>query len=140
MTHDKVEYPISPWHGAGFVPSPDGQQIAHFTESMEIAMGAPLSSRLSINGTNIEGQFSPSCVWSSNSKFLALPKWIWGGDYHRQQQLSIYSVEQQVLHVATQRYGVLQLNSFKTGLVKGVNSPAYQPAPFEFQISELGLL
>lgn len=138
MTHDKVEYPISPWHGAEFVPSSDGQQIARFTESMEIAMGAPLASSLSINGTNIEGKFLPSCVWSSDSKFLALPKWIWGGEHHKRQQLSVYSVEQQVLHVATQRYGVLQLNSFEAGLVKGVNSPAYQPEAFEFEISELG--
>lgn len=137
-----IQYPISPWHGDSFgsfeLPSPDGQVVAIFTQLTEIAMGAPVGSPLTIGGREIEGHFSPSAIWSEDSKYLALPKWIWGGPHHRTQNFAIYCLRTKQLHVTEERFSVLLLESFNAGIVRGYNSPRFK-IPFEFHISQFGL-
>ena len=137
-----IQYPISPWHGDSFgrfeLPSSDGQVVAIFTQLIEVAMGAPVGSPLTIGGREIEGHFSPSAIWSEDSKYFAVPKWVWGGPHHRSQNFAIYCMKKHKLHVTGERYSVLHLDGFSAGIVRGYNSPKLK-IPFEFHISQFGL-
>ncbi|HEU4880774.1 MAG TPA: hypothetical protein VFT45_00975 [Longimicrobium sp.] len=123
---------ISPWSYDAVLPSPDGQKTVRIKDPGEIAMGGPTSATLIVStGMTLES-CSPSMVWSDDSRFLAVPRWT----PDRAQQLAIVDVEQGTVRVLPGRYRVLQLESFDAGVVRGVDSPIYQPRPVAVAVAE----
>lgn len=96
-------------------------------------MGAPTAGRLSIStGVTLEN-CNPSMVWSHDSCFLAVPRWL----PDRNQQLVIVDVRNTKVRVAPGRYRVLQLESFDAGVVQGIDSPIHMPRLIAVRVTEL---
>lgn len=102
---------------------------------MEVAMGAPTRGTLIIsNGIEIEN-CNPSIVWSEDSRFVAVPQWT----PSRGQRLIVIDVEKKQIHEFPQKYAVLELDSFKDGIISGVDSPIYQPKAISRNLEELNV-
>jgi hypothetical protein len=124
---------ISPWSWEAELVSPDGQKTARIVDAGEIAMGAPTAGRLSISSGMTLENCNPSMVWSHDSRFLAVPRWL----PDRNQQLVIVDVGTGKVRVVPGRYRVLQLESFDAGVVRGVDSPIHMPQPIAVRVTEL---
>ena len=124
---------ISAWDYSLNLTSPDGQITAVIDVASEVGQGAPTHGTLVLsNGLTFEG-CNPSAVWSDDSKFLAVPQWIRGG----QQRLLVISMEQRSVGYAPGTFDVLELDSFSDGKIKGIDSPAYKPREIEIDLSEI---
>ena len=124
---------ISPWSDSVEVASPNRRYKAQVTGAMEIAMGAPTSGTLSVSCGIKRKQCNPSIVWSSDSRFLAVPQWT----KNRAQRLLIIEVEKGKSYWAPKVYRVLELHNFVNGTIYGVDSPEYNPVQVEVKISEI---
>ena len=134
--------PISPWNDSADRTSPDGRYRAVITDAGEVGMGAPTSGALLIqeiaDGMRTIASFegcSPSLVWSSDSAALAVPRWT----RDRKQKLSVVAVPSGKIIAEAEGFRVLELHEFEGGVIKGVDSPAYMPKAFEFDLDDVPL-
>ena len=124
---------ISPWADNAQITSPDGRWIASIAEAGEIGMGAPTLGVLRISNGLTRPSCNPSMVWSSDSEYLAVPQWT----RDRRQRLMIISVSRRASRYAPGEYRVLELESFESGVVRGVDSPAHLPTPIRVDITPM---
>ena len=127
--------PISPWGGPPqeMLTSPDGAWKASYSNSREIAMGAPISGTLSVsNGIEIRSCNS-SFVWSDDSRYLAVPQWT----RSRMQLLVVVDLSGRRACYADREFSVLELHSFSEGVVAGIDSPVHRPAPVSINVRDL---
>lgn len=132
--------PISPWTDAADCISPDGRFRASISGAGEICMGGPTCGTLVISENRKGGQVmarvelcSPSFVWSSDSRALAVPQWR----KDRSQRLCVVSVPAGVVRAAPGTFAVLELHAFEQGIVRGVDSPIHLPESFAITVEEL---
>jgi hypothetical protein len=126
---------ISAWDSSLNLISPDGQITAVIDKTSEFGQGSPTNGTLKLsNGLNFE-KCNPSAVWSDDSKFLAVPQWTQG----KMQRLLVISMEQASVGYAPGIFRVLELHSFSTGKIKGIDSPIYKPREIEIDLSEIQL-
>lgn len=132
--------PTSPWSDSADRISPDGRFRAIIYEAGEVGMGAPTSGTLVVSDNFHGGRThfslescSPSFVWSSDSRALAVPQWT----PSRQQRMCIVSVPRGTVRPVAGVFRVLELHGFEQGVVRGVDSPIYMPRSFEFPVQEL---
>lgn len=130
--------PISPWATKAERTSPDGRYVAHISSADEVHMGAPTSGRLVIADLRtggIVGQYescNPSFVWSAQSDALAVPQWT----SNLRQRLAVISVPDGRRRVLSGVFRVLELHSFHTGIIQGVDSSAHMPSRIELSAGE----
>ena len=125
--------PISPWHESVHLDSPNGALTASMVSAHEVAMSAPTRGQLEIsNGVSVD-DCNPSIAWSDDSRFLAAPQWTDELD----QRLLIISVADGQMRYAPGKYTVLELHSFADGVVRGVLSPAHDPAVLTVNVSRI---
>lgn len=121
---------ISAWHFEDVrLKSPNRRHTLSVVRLSEVAMGAPTSGELLVDGRVIGWGFGPSAIWSNDSKYFVIPKW-----YGRQQKLCLYDVEKGQLKEGRTIYRVLELSSLKDGLLKGVDSPIYETDYFSLRL------
>jgi len=114
---------ISPWDSSVEAISPDGETVAKIEDATEVAMGAPTWGRLALSNGMFRESCNPSMVWSDDSEYLAVPQWT----PDRMQRLMIISVHRRQSRYAPGTYDVLQLESFDSGVVRGIDSPIHMP-------------
>ncbi|WP_427451281.1 hypothetical protein [Litorimonas sp. WD9-15] len=93
-------------------------------------MGAPTSGELSLDDLPLGPGFGPSAVWSTDSKFLVVPRWI-----RNAQILSLINADTKEMRIGTTRFSVLELEALEGKKLTGVNSPIYQPTLIEIDIA-----
>jgi hypothetical protein len=124
---------ISAWDSSLNLTSPDGQITAVIDVASEVGHGAPTYETLKLsNGLTFKG-CNPSAVWSDDSKFLAVPQWTQG----KMQRLLVISMEQASVGYAPDIVRVLELHSFSTDKIKGIDSPIHKPREIEIDLSEI---
>lgn len=123
----------SPWDWGVEAVSPDGSVVASIEDATEIAMGAPTSGRLVLSNGMFRESCNPSLVWSDDSEYLAVPQWTPG----HMQRLMIISVSRRQSRCARGTYRVLELHSFRGGVVRGVDSPVHMPKRIAVKVSDL---
>lgn len=124
---------ISAWDSSLNLTSPDGQITAVIDKTSEFGQGSPTNGILKLsNGMTFES-CNPSAVWSDDSKFLAVPQWTQG----KMQRLLVISMEQSSVGYAPDIFRVLELHSFSTGKIKGIDSPFHKPCEIEIDLSEI---
>jgi len=96
----------------------------------EIRMGAPTAGTLLISEHAGDGRVlvrvescNPSLVWSTDSQALAVPQWT----PELLQRLCIVSLPDGHVRVGADEFGVMELHSFESGIVRGIDSPIHQP-------------
>jgi hypothetical protein len=123
---------ISPWNGDVEVSSPNGEFVAKVVSTHEIAMGAPVSGMLFVNGKAISKRCSSSIVWSNDSRFIAFPEWTWSNN----QKLKILNVQSGKIKKLFKAYRVLELEGFNDLIISGVDSPIYKPKNLNVKLRE----
>jgi hypothetical protein len=119
--------------GCKKLSSPDGKTTAATHDAEEVGMGAPTSGRLRLsNGLTFES-CNPSLVWSSDSVYLAVPQWT----PLPNQRLLIISVTRRRHGYAPGEYRVLRLESSDQGVIRGIDSPVYQPRPVHVDLADI---
>tara|TARA_B100001971_G_scaffold203052_1_gene217492 strand:- start:1874 stop:2284 length:411 start_codon:yes stop_codon:yes gene_type:complete len=130
-----IEMNDSPWTPIVKMTSPDGALTATLDTIGEVCMGGPTRGPLIIsNGMRIE-DCNPSIMWSDDSRFIAVPQWT----ETRSQKLVVIDVKNKSTHTFTKTYQVLAIESFKDGLIQGIDSPIHNPKAFSRNITELKL-
>ena len=76
---------------------------------------------------------NPYLVWSSDSEYLAVPQWT----PLRNQRLLIISITRGRHGYAPGEYRVLRLESFDQGVIRGIDSPVYQPRPVRVDLPDI---
>lgn len=123
---------ISAWrHSSVTLLSPDKRHTAIINRLYEVAMGAPTCGDLSVDNRCFGPGFGPSAVWSDDSKYLVLPRWV-----ETSQVLCLVNVEANEIFVGKTRFGVLQLAELKNGILTGVDSPIYKKQKLRIPISK----
>ena len=124
---------ISPWSMSMNLESPDGRFRAAIEEANEVGMGAPTSGALTLStGARLEA-CNPSAVFSDDSEWVAVPQWT----RERGQRLLVVGLVSGRIGRAPETYRVLELASFEGGVVRGVDSPIYEPRAIEVPLAEL---
>jgi hypothetical protein len=127
---------ISPWHDEAKQDSPDGRFVAVYDRAMEIAMGGPTVGRLIIKAKNNNARIAEfpdangSFVWAVDSSALAFPRWT----PERMQRLMLIHVSTGTPVTLPGEYSVLQLQSFRDGLIVGVDSPGPHAIPVSINV------
>ena len=121
---------ISPWTGDVEVSSPDNKKTAKVSNTCEIAMGAPTSGILYVNGKVISMRCNPSIVWSLDSQYLAFPEWTRSNN----QRLMIYCIETGKLKKLFKTYNVLELAEYSESTIVGVDSPIHKPKKLSIRV------
>ena len=121
---------ISAWTYEDVVlKSPNRRHTLSVVRLTEVAMGAPTSGELLVDGRVIGRGFGPSAVWSNDSKYFVIPRWS-----GRQQELCLYKIEKGELITGRTTYRVLELESLKNGVLEGVDSPIYETQRFSVSV------
>ncbi len=123
---------ISPWEYELELTSPNGLYHAKIYDANEIAMGAPTSGTLIIEGIITINNCNPSIVWSSDSLYLAAPQWT----RDRSQRLVIVDIENASLIITEGNYRVLELHSFDDGIISGVDSPIHNSKVINIDVTK----
>jgi hypothetical protein len=124
--------PVSPWADLVVLPGPDGRRRATIFGAIEIAMGGPTIGTLMVNGGGAAWQVdaaNPSMAWSEDSRRLAVP--IWKGHVQR---LAVLDADSQSISVGKDEYRVMKIERFAGGIVRGIDSPAHMPLPFDVRV------
>jgi hypothetical protein len=120
---DSTEPPISPWTYRVSLASGDGSFTAAFEYESEVCQGGPTYGRVVLsNGITFES-CNASFVWSDDSKYLAVPQWT----RYREQRLLLINAESRTSELLPEVFQVLELHTFKDGVVEGIDSPVYKP-------------
>jgi hypothetical protein len=120
---DSTEPPISPWTYHVSLASRDGRFTAAFKYESEVCQGGPTYGRVVLSNGMTFDSCNASFVWSDDSKYLAVPQWT----HYREQQLLVIDAELGTSEILPEVFQVLELHSFKEGMVEGIDSPVYKP-------------
>lgn len=116
--------------GDTFEASPDGKHSAEVRDAGEVAMGAPTSGKLYVNGRRVLGMrlqdapqedygFSPSFVWSNDSRFLFLHAWNVDPKRGRRTRIALFDLEEHRLHVLEKPDSLgYELTDFSNGVLR----------------------
>lgn len=128
----------NPWDFATIYDSPDKLKRVEYDEKSltEFSMGSPLSGRCYIIKDNsrirLDGFYGGPSIWSDDSKYLAIPKWT----RNHNQRMILIEVKTMSIKELKKKYRVLQLESFKEGIIEGIDSPIYQTAKIRVNIED----
>ena len=124
---------ISPWENELNLMSPDGIFRAEIADAGEIAMGAPTSGTLVINNEIKISSCNPSAVWSSNSRYLAIPQWT----DKKMQKLIVIDAKTGKLTISNKTFNVLVLNRFEDNIINGIDSPNTKNEEFTIDFTKM---
>ena len=130
----------SPPHPWNFSPidkafvSPNGRYKVEYRNLGEIAMSAPFGGDCAILWEDHRLDLGEHCagpiVWNAESTQLALPIWT----RKRMQQIAVVDMKTFLLRIYAETFRVLNLQSFHSGLIKGIDSPIYKPGSIVFDL------
>lgn len=127
---------ISPWDGL-HLNSPNRELVATLTippdSCGEVCQGGPTIGNLHLSNGMCVSDCNSSAVWSSDSRYLAIPRWT----RRRKQRLLVIDVERGVFGYALGNYDVLELQTFDNELIEGVDSPTYKPRTVSVSLSSI---
>ncbi|NJK80025.1 MAG: hypothetical protein HC876_01810 [Chloroflexaceae bacterium] len=122
-----------PWYGGVSATSPDGHWHAAIEEAYEIAMGAPTAGTLELSDGRTFDWCNPALVWSSDSRYLAIPQWA----EHGMQLLLVISMDDGRHGYMPELYRVLALETFEDGIIRGIDSPIFQPVAIAVPVANV---
>lgn len=115
-------YDAPSWRRSHTASSPDSRFVARIDGAVETGMSGPTYGQLAVSDMTIP-DCSPTFVWSSDSRFLAVPQWKRGLMRWRRQRLLIVDVLQRLAYESPSRYRLLRVDGFDTGCFVLTNDP-----------------
>lgn len=118
----------------------ENKAILNYSNLNEIAMGAPIGGPCKLttsilNKTLIDKWCGGPAIWNEDGLKAAIPIWdnsIFKGTFQR---IGIVDLKKNTLTKYKKKFRVLDLRTFNSNLIKGVDSPIHRMKPFEFDIN-----
>ncbi|SDF24074.1 hypothetical protein SAMN05421636_1273 [Pricia antarctica] len=129
----------NPWDFGNEFYSPNGEFKLYYGVTIEIAMGAPIYGECYFENRNktfmLKDSYGGPIVWNSESTNAAIPYWT----NDRKQKLAIIDTVGMKVLLSKTTFRVIQLEKIENDIIYGIDSPAYQPKRFKFdlEINEL---
>ncbi len=125
---------VSAWQWKPFrLWSPDGTKFATMCDFYEYGMGSPPVASLKVYANLDVKGCSPSIVWSNDSRYLAAPRIT----HNRRVELVVADTAAGKIGTLSTFAVVLELHSFKDGLIEGVSSPRWWPTDVNFRLDQV---
>ena len=113
--------------------SPDEKLVAKIDPAIEVSMGNPTSGIICVsNGLHIEA-CNPSFIWSDDSRFLAVPKFIKKLGFRRQ-RLIVIDFEKKAVYASKRTAWYYQPESFSAGRLVVTRNPFGRERQLKFEI------
>ena len=106
------------WRTAHRAVSPNGFLVAEIAQAMEHSMSNPTVGTLRISDGLELQQCSPAFIWSDDSRYLAIPRWVRNFASGRRQRLVIVDVEQRKIYTSPFSRLLLLPVTFERGKVE----------------------
>jgi hypothetical protein len=104
-----------PWRSSHTAASPDGLVVAAIEQAFEHSMGNPTMGTLRTSNGLVLPKCSPAFIWSSDSRYLAVPQWCRRFGLFRRQRLAIMDAVDRVVYVSPFTHWLLQPAAFERG-------------------------
>ena len=123
MTDPQWPYNLPIWRSAHRAVSPDGRLVAEIDPAYEVSMGNPTYGTLRLStGLKLE-KCSPSFLWSSDSRYLAVPQFFDRFGIFRRQRLLVIDVQGQTVFASPDFTYYFQPESFSDGRLIVTKNP-----------------
>lgn len=139
MTDADWPYNLPIWRPAFRASSPDGRQVAEIDRTREISMGNPTYGTLQLSA-GLQLEFcNPSFLWSTDSRYLAVPQFFARFGAFRRQRLLVIDVQGRSVFASRDFAFYFQPKSFSNGRLVVTKNPFSRPREVTWQIpAELG--
>ena len=123
MTDPQWPYNLPIWRGAHRAVSPDGRLVAEIDPAYEVSMGNPTYGTLRLStGLKLE-RCNPSFLWSSDSRYLAVPQFFDRFGIFRRQRLLVIDARDQTVFASPDFTYYFQPESFSDGRLVVTKNP-----------------
>lgn len=127
MTDQEWPYNLPIFRIAHRAASPDGRFQAEIDPASEVGMSDPTSGTLRLStGLQLE-RCNPSFLWSSDSRYLAVPQFFYRLGLFRRQRLLVIDVQGRTVFAAPDFTYYFQPESFSDGRLVVIRNPAASP-------------
>ena len=123
MTDLQWPYNLPIWRSAHRATSPDGRFVAEIDPAYEVSMGNPTYGTLRLStGLKLEN-CNPSFLWSSDSRYLAVPQFFNRFGFFRRQWLLVINVQGRTVFASPDFTYYFQPESFSDGQLVVTKNP-----------------
>ena len=137
MTEEPYPYNLPFFRRSHREVSPDGAQVAVIKDAYEISMSNPTMGLLELsNDLKIE-KCSPTFLWSDDSRYLAVPQWIFGWLRPRRERLIIIDTAERAAYLSRPEFGNVMIDSFSGGVLRFTNSVTWKPLDKAMSITDI---
>jgi hypothetical protein len=139
MRESEWPYNLPIWRSAHRASSPDGRFIAEIDPAYEISMGNPTFGTLRLSvGLELE-RCNPSFIWSEDSRYLAVPRYIYRLGLFRRQRMIIIDTLDRLVVASPETAHYFQPESFIRGRLVATKNPFRGAEPIVWRIpADLG--
>ena len=139
MTDADWPYNLPIWRPAFRAVSPDGRQVAEIDRTCEISMGNPTYGTLQLSaGLQLE-YCNPSFLWSTDSRYLAVPQFFARFGAFQRQRLLVIDVQGRSVFASRDFTFYFQPKSFSNGRLVITKNPFSRPREVAWHIpADLG--
>ena len=122
------------WRSRLRAESPDHRFVAEINPAWEMSMGSPTWGTLCVSAGLHLDHCSPVFLWSADSRFLVVPRFVrefWRG---RRQHLLVVDVVERWIYSSASMAPYLQPESFVDGTLTVIRNPHRRPSRLSWQI------
>lgn len=112
---ESYPYNLPIWRSSYQATSPDGRLVAEIAQARETSMGNPTSGILQLPDGRSIPNYSPSFLWSDDSRYLSVPQWRYVLGLQVRQRILVVDTRDQCLFASRPLGWWLQPISFERG-------------------------
>lgn len=135
-THEPWPYCLPIFRRSHSASSPDGRWMAEIAQASEVAMSCRTSGDLIVsNGLKLDW-CNPSFIWSDDSRYLAVPRYVIRFGIIRRQRMVVIDVRERVAYASPKGAFYFQPESFIGGTLVAVREPFHAAERITWRIPE----
>jgi hypothetical protein len=121
--------------------SPDGNKRLIYTDIYNVENSALLAGKCYLeyeeNKIYLGETFSGPPIWSDDSVYIAIPRWVTSFQPGYLQKLFVINVMTRKIWQSIEEFRVLNLTSFNSKVIFGTDSPNYRPKQIEKCVEDM---
>lgn len=123
MTAETWPYDLPIWRRSHRAVAPDGLCVAEIDPAWEVSMGNPTAGTLRLSSGLELPRCNPSFLWSSDGRWLAVPRFFLRLGLFRRQRLLVVDVRDRAVHASPEVTSYFQPESFEGGRLVATRNP-----------------
>ncbi len=136
MTTAEWPYDLPIWRRLHKADSPDGTHTAEIALATEVSMGNPTSGELVLTDLPSLPRYSPSFIWSDDSRYLAVPQFFERFGLFRRQRILLLDTRDHKITKSREIAYYFQPESFSSGVLQAVKEPFRTAERIRWQVPD----